>query len=145
MQILENITKHWLTQAGGWRTLDVHSEYPFADLVAVKELDEDQESIGLTMLVVCADDAEIERGFCSALGRLVLMMDRDFEVDAFGLPRPDPRLNPPLVQYVLAVPTDSAWLPLLRACPDRIRKMLHLIILRVSDDELIKYLPNVSV
>ena len=67
--------------------LMVHSEYPFADLVAVKESDEDQESKGLTVLVVCADDAEIERGFCSALGRLVLMMDRDFEVDAFGLPR----------------------------------------------------------
>ncbi|MCA8989541.1 MAG: hypothetical protein KDA78_17975 [Planctomycetaceae bacterium] len=143
--MLETITKHWLTQAEGWRTLDRQSEYPFADLVAVKESDEDEAFVGETVLVVCAADANIERGFCSALGRLVLMMDRDFEVNAFGLPRPNPRLKPPLVRYVLAVPTDSAWLPLLRACPDLIRKMLHLIILRVSDEELIKYLPSVSV
>jgi hypothetical protein len=136
--MLESITRHWLTEAEGWRTLDPRPEHPFADLVAVNES-------GEMVLVVCADDADIQRGLCCALGRLLLMMDRDIEVNAFGLPRPDPRIDTPLIRYILAVPAESAWLQLVRALPERVRKMLHLVILRVSEDEVIKYVPGVPV
>jgi hypothetical protein len=142
--MIDKITKHWLAEAEGWRTVDRHSDYPFADLVAVRESGEDDE-LGEVVLIACANDADCKRGFCIALGRLVLMMDRDFNTNAFGHPQRDSQLSPPLVRYVLAVPAEPAWLPLLRSVPLRIRKMLHLNFLRVSDDELIRYLPNIPV
>src|SRR5262245_34798828 len=113
--MLQSITKHWLAEAERWQTLDSQTKYPFADLVAVNES-------GETVLVVCAEDTDIQRGFCCALGRLLLMMDRDFEVGAFGLPRPDPNLDPPLIRYVLAIPAESAWLQMARLLPERVRK-----------------------
>lgn len=137
-EILSRITKHWLTQASGWRTLDHQAAYPYADLVAVNES-------GDVLLVVCADDGSIHSGFFSALGRLILMMDRDFEVNTFGMPRRDPSLDPPLIRYALAVPAGETWLRLVRAVPDRVRKILHLIILRVSRDDVVRYDPGVAI
>lgn len=118
--------------------LDDRTDYPCADLVAVNKS-------GEMVLVACANETDGQQGFFFALGRLVLMMDRDFEVNSFGLPQPNPHLKPPLIRYILAVPTESDWPQLVQAIPERIRKMLHLNILRVSDDGVTMYLPGVAV
>ncbi len=129
----------WLREDMGWRIESDRERFPHADLIAVG-------SDGEMWLVAFADDDDDRlAAVCQALGRLVLMMDRECATGAFGLPTPDSRLDPPLLRFAIAVPDDDAWKRQVRAIPERIRRLLHLVVLLVSDKDVTKCLPSVPV
>jgi hypothetical protein len=137
--IFKAIATHWLREDRGWSIKSDRTCFPYADLIA-------NGTDGETWLIAFADD-DVDRlaAVCLALGRLILMMDRECATGAFGLPIPDPAVDPPLLRYAIAVPNNDAWKRQVRAIPERIRRILHLVVLLVSDEDVTKYLPGVPV
>jgi hypothetical protein len=137
--MLKALVATMLCKKNGWNVKTGDTRFPHADVIAVRPCQE-------TLLIAFATDVSDRRSaVCLALGRLLLMMDREVSSEAFGLPMADATLDPPLIEYAIAVPDDEAWIRQVREIPDRIRRLLYLQVLLVSDDQVALILPGVPI